>query len=120
MSCEDIDVESIPGKGRGIVAQKQFAEGQVIEQVPVIIVPDPQWKVLEQTALKDYYLYWDEHNCAIPLGFCAFYNHSDHANAMFIRHADESLLEIKALRDIEVHEEITVEYHCPPWFMVIS
>ncbi len=120
MSCVDIDVEPIPGKGRGIIALKQIAEGEVIEQVPVIIVPDPQWEIIEQTALKDYYLYWDEHSCAIPLGYCAFYNHSENANASFIRHRKDCMLEIKALRDIEAHEEITVRYHCQPWFTVVS
>lgn len=120
MSCEDINVDLIPGKGKGIIALKRFTEGQIIEQTPVIVLPDPQWKVLEKTKLKDYYIYWDENNSAVPLGVSVFYNHSENANALFIRHTVEGILDIIAMRDIEANEEITVTYHCPPWFEVVS
>jgi hypothetical protein len=37
-----------------------------------------------------------------------------------VRDYKEGVLEVKALGDIRVVEEILVRYHCLPWFAVIE
>ena len=107
------------GKGLGVFAQKRFVKDETIEQAPVLILPNPQWEFLEQTVLRNHYWYWNENAMAFSLGYGAFYNHSTDPNARIVRKFDENIMEFVALRDIEVDEEITVDYDCPLWFEVV-
>jgi SET domain-containing protein len=113
-----ICVHQAEGKGRGVFAHKRFVKGETIEQAPVIILPNPQWEFLEQTVLRNHYWYWDEDAMAFCLGYGAFYNHSADPNARIVRKFEQNAMEFVALRDIEVDEEITVDYDCPLWFEI--
>ncbi len=113
-----ICVHEADGKGLGVFASKHFAKGETIEQAPVIILPNPQWKFLEKTDLRNHYWYWDDQAMAFSLGYGAFYNHGADPNARIVRKYDQNVMEFVALRDIEVDEEITVDYDCPLWFEV--
>lgn len=115
-----IYIRNVEGKGRGVFAQKRFTKGEMIENVPVIIIPDPQWELLNQTALGEYYFAWNEEASAFPLGFGVLYNHSDTPNADAIRNFEDKMIEVAAIRDIEIDEEITIHYVCPPWFEVVT
>jgi len=116
-----IQVGNAGDKGRGVFAQRRIAQGEVIECVPVIVLSDPQWQIIEQTTLKDYYYAWGD-GIALALGFAALYNHSYTPNAVYIKHIEEQTVEFVALRDIEAGEEITVNYNgrpddlSPVWF----
>jgi uncharacterized protein len=112
-------IRDVPGKGRGVFAEKYFAKDEIIERPPVVVLPDPDWKLIEQTALRDYYLYWDENSTVVPAGYVMFYNHSDDPNAKVIRRLDERVVEVVALRRIARDEEVTVKYRCQPWFEVL-
>jgi SET domain-containing protein len=114
MTC----VHQAEGKGQGVFARKRFVKDETIEQAPVIILPNPQWEFLEQTILRNHYWYWDEDAMAFCLGYGAFYNHSADPNARIVRKFEQNAMEFVALRDIEVDEEITVDYDCPLWFEV--
>jgi SET domain-containing protein len=45
-----------------------------------------------------------------------FTNHSDTPNASFTRDFDALTMTFTALRDIEVGEEITIDYGIPLWW----
>jgi SET domain-containing protein len=114
---ESLCVRPAEGKGRGVFAERAFARGELIERTPVIVLPGNQWELLEQTALRDYYFDWGS-EAAVPVGFAMIYNHSEHPNVRVFRHVSEGVVEIVALRDITLGEELTHHYHCRPWFRI--
>jgi uncharacterized protein len=103
-------------KGLGVFSLRRFHSGEIVERAPVIVLPDPQWQLLNLTALQHYYYYWDSDSVAIASGFGSFYNHSDTPNAKCIKRVDEQIMEWTAIRDIEADEEINIQYGCPVWF----
>jgi SET domain-containing protein len=112
---DSLCIRPAEGKGRGVFAERAFARGELVERMPVIVVPGNQWELLEQTALRDYYFAWGA-EAAVPVGFAMIYNHSAHPNVRVIRRMPEGVVEIVALRDISAGEELTHNYQCPPWF----
>ena len=120
----NIFVSDCAVKGRGIFAQIKISKGETIEESPVIILPPADVKLLEQTALKDYYFLWgeDEEQAAVLLGLCSICNHSYNPNAVFNLKVEQKTIEFVALRDIQAGEEITINYNgnpanqTPVWF----
>jgi hypothetical protein len=88
------------------------------------VVPDPGWKDLEKTALKDYYFAWDDKSVAIVLGYGALYNHSNNPNADVEYLFEEQRLNFVALRDVRRGEEICFDYRTDEmpelWFDVVQ
>ena len=107
-------IKETPGRGRGVYASEPVRSGEVIEQAPVLVLPDPQWLFLESTLLRDYHYAWGTDAAAIVLGFGSIYNHSYFPNAVYIRRFEERVMEYVAVRDIETGEEITVNYNGSP------
>jgi SET domain-containing protein len=107
--------ESWP-KGRGVFAEKQFRKGQLIERVPVIMIPADQLKHVEKTILSNYTFSWGPEfdDGAIAGGFGCFYNHSYEPNAQYIKRVDDGVIDFVALRDIGANEEITINYNGSP------
>ena len=117
-----------PGCGRGVFARRRIAKGETIERAPVIVIPEKQWLGLEKSILSQYAFDWgenDEH-AAIALGYVSIYNHSYTPNAQLEQLLNELMMEIVALKDIELDEEITINYngdpenHDPLWFTTAS
>lgn len=110
--------------GRGVFTAEPIKEGSLIEICPVIILPEEELPIIHNTYLHDYYFLWgeDEKRCAIALGFGSLYNHAYDANAEYILDLDENTIDFYSVRDIEVGEEITVNYNGlpddpePVWF----
>jgi hypothetical protein len=119
-----VAVGACPGKGRGVFAQRKISRGEPIEEAPVVVVPQPQIEHLDQTVLGDYYFVWgpDEEHAALALGLCSLCNHSYQANAVFRLKSEQLAIEFVAARDIEIGEEITINYNGdlnsrkPIWF----
>jgi len=114
VQTEAIEVKRIKGKGRGVFARRLLRRGEVIERVPVLLLPiaevrDPSsWK-----GLAGYCFYWGRDQLALALGYGSLYNHSYRPNARY----DDVRGPIKvftALRDIPPGEEITVNYNGEP------
>src|SRR5690606_33385944 len=117
-----IEVKTVRGKGRGVFARRAIRRGELIERVPVIVLPigdvlrGEQW-----TSLGCYCFEWGKGRVALALGFGSLYNHSFRPNA---RYDDEGrqAKRFTALRDIAPGEEITVNYNgdpddpTPVWF----
>ncbi len=106
-----IEVKRVKGKGRGVFARRLIRKGEVIETVPVIVLPAEE--VGDGSAMMSYCFEWGRGRMALALGYGSLYNHSYRPNA---RYDDVGLQtkEFTALRDIEPGEEITVNYNGEP------
>ena len=113
MSSGSIAIGHFPGKGRGVVAERAFREGDTIERPPVIVIPAADVMKIRETRLAGYYFEWGD-DCrqgAIALGCGSLYNHSYSPNARYVFREREECLEFVALRDIAAGEEITINYN---------
>lgn len=115
-SARVIRVGSSKGKGRGVFARRQIAEGELIEQAPVLVIPAAEWKHLEQTMLYSYCFSWgaEHQHAALALGFGSLYNHSYQPNAAYVKRLAEGVIDFVALRQIAPGQEITINYHGSP------
>ncbi len=95
-------------KGLGIFALRAFTPGEIIEKCPVLC-----FEGMVQF-LTPYLFSWGQEE-ALPLGYGALYNHSEHENAFAKRNYEQQCLEITALKNIQPHEEIVLNYG-PQWF----
>ncbi len=101
-------------RGLGVYAIRPIYEAEVIEEVPLLVVPENTFYSPEGTSpLADYVFVWDEGELALPLGFGALYNHSYSPNAYYEDTDHQSKCYI-ALRNIEAGEEITINYNGEP------
>lgn len=111
MRLIDLRVEETEDKGRGIFSNIDIPEHSIIEICPLIIIPNEELIQIDKTKLYDYYFVWDEDkNAALALGYGSLYNHSDSANAIFTFQKVNHSLIVKSLRQINANEEITVDY----------
>ena len=118
---EKIEYRNIPGKGRGVVATKPIAAGEMVERSPVLPLAAAD---SERPGLSDYAFAWGEDvpgfdagkECAIGLGYLGLYNHAKPSNVRLERHYAENEMSVHALRDIAPGEELTYDYGVPLWF----
>jgi SET domain-containing protein len=104
----------IAGKGRGVVAERDFAAGEIIEQAPVIVVPASDVEEICETHLDHFWYEWDDDgSCAIAGGCGSFYNHSFDPNVDFNKDFSGLTMIYVALRAIRAGEEITINYNGP-------
>lgn len=109
-----IEARRVRGKGRGVFARREIAEGEEIERVPVLVFPESAlWCQGRRTALADYAFLWGRGTVALALGYGSLYNHSYRPNA---RHDDRPprTKVFTALRPIGAGEEITINYNGDP------
>lgn len=114
-------------RGRGVLADGDIAAGQLIERSPVLVIPATDRDAVDRTIIFTYVFMW-EHNTteedlyshtgrsAIALGFTSLLNHSYTPNCEFIRHIDDFVIDLVALRDIQEGEELTIDYQMTLWF----
>jgi SET domain-containing protein len=121
-----IEVRNIRGKGRGVFARRPIEKGEIIERVPVLVLPAGQvGEEPERHPLADYVFEWGTRTVALALGYGSLYNHSYEPNARYEDLGGRTKLFV-ALRDIAAGEEITVNYNgkprdrTPVWFDVIE
>lgn len=119
-----VRVDAVPGKGRGVFAVRAIRKGEIIETVPVLVIPAPQVDDLEKTLLDHYVYSWPDERLAVALGYGSLYNHSYTPNALYVKHPATSTIDYVALADIDAGAEITVNYNgtptdrAPVWFDV--
>ncbi|MBK7957638.1 MAG: SET domain-containing protein-lysine N-methyltransferase [Bacteroidetes bacterium] len=111
-----IEVRLIEGKGRGVFTTKRIKKGEYIEICPMIVLPPKDRKLIDKTFIFNYYFLWNDNlkSSAIALGYGSLYNHSYSANAIYESYYEEQEIHIKAHRNIEAGEEITINYNCEP------
>ena len=125
-SSDAIQVKRVKGKGRGVFARRVIRRGEVIERVPVLVLPVEEVKnASDWTGLARYCFHWGKGTVALALGYGSLYNHSYDPNARYDDVAPQ-VKEFTALRDIAPGEEITVNYNGKPrsrtavWFEVVE
>ena len=99
--------------GYGVFAVKPFLRGELIETCPVIVIPASERSDLDKTVLFNYYYEWGG-AAALAQGFGSFYNHSYEPNAAYKKDISNGVIEVSALRDIEIGEEVTINYNGAP------
>jgi len=120
---KDLSIRPSPGRGRGVFAERDFAEGELIERCPALVFAAESRPAVKQTALDGYYYNWipDSDILALALGYGSFYNHSWTANADWVCRVDLNVMDFTALRRIAAGEEILVNYkyvgaRFPDWY----
>lgn len=100
-------------RGRGVYAAIDIAEGELIEECPVVVIAPDEVGHLQKTALRDYFFVWGGVGdaAAIALGYGSLYNHAREPNAMYVRKHEAHSIAFFAVRAIHAGEEITVSYH---------
>ena len=110
----DAEIRDVPGKGRGVFALRNYSRNELIERAPTFTCEDSLLAELIQindnrTIFHDYA--FNKHGIAhIALGWASIYNHSKENNAHWKVDNDLQRIEIRAKRDIEEGEEITILY----------
>jgi SET domain-containing protein len=108
-----IRVRNVKGKGRGVFASETIAKGNLIERVPIVLVPiEHLIGGLYSPVLARFFYMWNKKNVAISLGYGSLYNHSYRPNAHY-QHG-KMTISYTALRDIAKGEEITINYNGDP------
>lgn len=114
-------------KGRGMFTKAAILADTVLELAPVVVMTAEERKLLDQTRLHDYIFEWqpgETHLCCMAQGYISVYNHSYASNCEYFMDYDNETILIKAVRDIEAGEELTINYNGdwndekPVWFEV--
>ena len=120
-------VVELGNRGRGVVADRDIAEGDLIERAPVILVPREDRAAIDASNVGNYIFVWEHDSvaediykpdvrAAVVLGFASLVNHSPDPNCDFVRHIEALALDVFALRDIKAGEELTFDYGMALWF----
>jgi uncharacterized protein len=128
-SCQRVPlrVVDLGRRGRGVVAERRIAAGELVERAPVVIIPHAERAAVDPTNVGNYIFLWEpgttgqdlyrqEGRAAIVLGFASLVNHSAEPNCAFTRHFEALALDLHAIRTIEAGEEITFDYGMTLWF----
>ena len=121
-----IEAKQTKGKGRGVFARRLICDGEVIERVPVLVLPVGETKSNSGTTrMGDYCFEWGRGTVAVALGYGSLYNHSYKPNARYDDESGQTKV-FRAIRDIAPGEEIVVNYNgepgdeTPVWFKVME
>lgn len=113
-------IKKIKGKGRGLVASWSILKGTILENAPVLIVPESEMKFLKKTSVINYSFLWNKSGAnALVLSQSSLLNHSDEPNIDYTINRRDKTISFKAIRDIQKGEELTIDYG-ETWFDVKS
>jgi hypothetical protein len=111
-------LEDTSKKGRGVFSQKKIEAETLLEESPVIVMSATERTYLDKTKLHDYIFEWegvkDENGaigCCVGLGYISMYNHSYTSNCEYYMDYEKEFMQIKSVRDIEIGEELTINYN---------
>ena len=124
LNCLEIkDVPQI--NGWGVFTYETIPAETVIEISPVFTYPQKLVTIamylaqgdgleINDIVLDQYGMSWPSENgeekTAVMLGYLSIYNHSSNANSEFFTDFENRLIGVKTLRDINVGEQLTVDY----------
>lgn len=110
MKYPEVYIGSAGKKGRGVFAGRPFKKGEILERSPYIEIPPRDGRKLTDTIINSYWYDLDKKSAAIGLGLTSLYNHSETPSAKFSINRRRRMITIKAVRDINLQEEICVHY----------
>lgn len=111
-------------KGVGVFAAQNIPKGELIERVPVLLIPAKFNHDILNVDIGNYMFEWWNNDMALALGYGSLYNHSYAPNAYYELYYKDNKIEFFALNDISQGEEILVNYNGIPddmsevWFTV--
>lgn len=108
---------TVPGAGLGVFAREDILEGEVIEESPILIIPDEQLSSLVKTELINYFFAWGVgfKEGAIVWGYGSLFNHTyNDPNAKYIKDQVNNLVRFVAIKKIKKEEEILINYNGHP------
>jgi SET domain-containing protein len=118
-----LEIRPVPGKGRGVFAVRDIAEGEVLDDCHVLLIGAEDAERLEATPLGQHYFHWDgaddddeRWRGAVALGVASLVNHSPDPNAGVWQDYERERLVLEALRPIAAGEEIHIDYEVELWF----
>ena len=114
-------------RGRGVVAERAIATGELVERVPVLVIPQSDRVAVDPTNVGNYIFMWEHDTvgqdlysqkgrAAVVLGYTSLVNHSAEPNCDIIRYIDALALDLVAIREIAAGEELTIDYGLTLWF----
>jgi len=101
-------------KGRGVFANRDFAEGELVEACPVIVLlrPYDQLPPRIQTVVFNWgNLAKTTPSHALSLGYGSLYNHDNPANLRYEAVLENEAIHYIAVRAIHKDEELTINYN---------
>jgi SET domain-containing protein len=113
---ELLEVRRAAGMGRGVFARKDIRKGTVIESAPIIEISEKDWKVIDQTQLRNYLYGYDKKRFAAAhaLGVASLFNHSDDPQATYKVLKEERLIKVWLMKDVKRGEQIFIDYGYDP------
>lgn len=107
---------AVPEGGLGVFAREDILVGEVIEESPILIIPEDQLSSLVKTKLMDYYFAWGLgfKEGAVVWGYGSLFNHSYEPNAKYIKDLENNIVKFIAIKNIKKDEEILVNYNGHP------
>jgi SET domain-containing protein len=100
-------------KGRGVFAARDIAQGELIEECPVVVVKATLEDLpadLQRIVYDWEFLAGPKSTLAVALGFGSMYNHADPANMRYEADRKQRTLRFFAVRDVKADEELTINY----------
>lgn len=117
MTCS---VKQIEGKGRGIVADRDFSKGETLLSDPILVLNFDEKEHIQNTKLQIYYFnYWFDASgnpdststdIAFVFGLSSLINCSRTPNVHWRIIPKTQTLEIYALEDVEAGSELKMDY----------
>jgi hypothetical protein len=101
-------------KGRGVFASRKIFAGELVEACPVVVLGSSWNQRLPEVKRLVFnwgYLTKGQAASCLALGWGSMYNHANPANLKYVAVADELELHFISARDIEIDEELTVNYN---------
>jgi SET domain-containing protein len=101
-------------KGRGVFAEQKISAGEIVEVCPVVPF-QARWADMPEEVQRVVFdwgrLTKQKPRHCLALGWGSMYNHANPANVRYKAVADSLCMEFRAARDIDVGEELTVNYN---------
>ncbi|MFX0059276.1 MAG: SET domain-containing protein-lysine N-methyltransferase [Candidatus Hodarchaeota archaeon] len=117
-------------KGRGAFARKNIKKGALIDNAPVILIPNDDYLKIQDTIIYHYCYIWadpkhmPEFENAVTFSKSQFINHSYKPNVAYYYDYENKSIQFEAIRNISKGEELTMNYNgkvddkTPVWFEV--
>lgn len=102
-------------KGRGVFALRAFAENELVESCPVVIMRVAFASLPDE--LKTLVFSWgfltngSSELHALALGHGSLYNHENPSNMRYVADPEGGLMRFVAVREIAAGEELTINYN---------
>jgi SET domain-containing protein len=105
-------IKSVKGKGRGVFSTGPISKDDIIEECPVIVLPQADYAIVSSTRMVDYCFFFnrEKEELAIVLGFGSIYNHAVLSNACHQLDRENKTMVFYATTDIKTGEEICINY----------